>query len=176
MSCIFHLKIVVWWVGNPFVLWCCLQSPPATLMQHHQGGHESFAAALHHYRRLVFLRSLIHQVLFATDELDDELPSYNFHNTNWQHRMFHVRQTLLDMTHCCDRELQRAQQALYDFVATEHRPQWWPMYHKPNPAVREAASSEDKSIDIPQFEFQKELTALLSCQLCACANCMSVRK
>ena len=34
------------------------------------------------------------------------------------------------------------------------------MYYKPNPTVREAASSEDKSIDIPQFEFQKELTCV----------------
>ena len=147
-------------------------------MDHTQGGRESFAAALHHYRRLVFLRSLIHQVLFASDELDDELPSYNIHNQNWQHRMFHMRQTLLDLTHCCDRELQRAQQDLYAFVATEHRPQWSKnVPYNAYPAVREAASSVSQTIDIPQFEIQKVLTAfaVLSVVL-ACANCISGRK
>jgi len=71
---------------------------------------ETFASAFHNYRRLMCLRSLIHQALFATDELDDELPSYTLHIRNWQHRMFLMRQTLLDLTHLCDQEIQRAQQ------------------------------------------------------------------
>ena len=89
-----------------------------------QGGQETFAAALHNYRRLICLRSLIHQALFATDELDDELPSYTLHNRNWQHRMFLMRQTLLDLTHLCDQEIQRAQAALYAFLANE-QPHWY---------------------------------------------------
>ena len=94
-------------------------------MDQQQGQGETFSAAVHYFRRMVCLRFMVRQALFATDEVDDELPSFEFHNRNWQHRMFLMRQTLLDLNHLCDREIQRAQQHLQTFVTTDYQNQWY---------------------------------------------------
>ena len=88
-------------------------------------GSRRIAAAVHYFRRMVCLRFMVRQALFATDEIDDELPSFEFNNRNWQHRMFLMRQTLLDLNHLCDREIQRAQQHLQTFVTTDYQNQWY---------------------------------------------------
>ena len=45
-------------------------------MDQQQGQGETFAAAVHYFRRMVCLRFMVRQALFATDEIDDELPSF----------------------------------------------------------------------------------------------------
>ena len=124
-------------------------------MDQQQGQGETFAAAVHYFRRMVCLRFMVRQALFATDEIDDELPSFEFNNRNWQHRMFLMRQTLLDLNHLCDREIQRAQQHLQTFVTTDYQNQWYWLYTKPTLPFGRLRVHSRWRLDIPQFEFKR---------------------
>ena len=159
---------MVWWVGSPFDFRCFF-GPPSTLWTNSRVKEKpsqrpcaTFAAWCAYDSWFVKLSSLLTKLMM---------------NRNWQHRMFLMRQTLLDLNHLCDREIQRAHQHLQTFVATDYQISGIDCILSLPYRSGGCEFTQDEDLTFPNSSSKESVALQVLLQSCqSCQNCISERK